>query len=84
MNRRSFFTRTLGAIAATTIAPLVKFAAPEKPMLLGLSGTYGGINRATFSFWRNQSTLGTSPVITYAALKQQFDACKVGGNYVGE
>lgn len=84
MNRRSFFTRTLGTIAAATFAPLVKFATPEKPILLGLSGTYVSIERATFPFWRNQSTLGTSPGITYAALKRQFDACKVGGNYAGE
>lgn len=34
MNRRSFFSRTLGAIAAAACAPLVKFVTPAKPITL--------------------------------------------------
>lgn len=59
MNRRTFFSRIAGAIAAAIVAPslpitpaaivIPSVAAP----ILGEIG-YGGITPATFSFWRNR------------------------------
>ena len=55
MNRRGFFQRTVGALVAAVVGPRVldwKTIPSHYPI-----GTYGGINRATFSFWRNQGNI---------------------------
>jgi hypothetical protein len=45
------------------------------------SGTVGGINRATFSFWRNQATVGTKAAAAYdnlvSAMTTSYNACSV-------
>jgi hypothetical protein len=45
------------------------------------SGTVGGINRATFSFWRNQATVGTKTTAAYdnlvSAMTTSYNACSV-------
>ena len=66
MNRRTFFSRTAGLIVGAAVAPhIIKVAAPAPAILpvipgfaanLGTAGTYGGITRSTYSFWRNQQS----------------------------
>ena len=62
LGRRGFIGAITAAITATVAGPL-SFLAPEPFTSLGLQsiiaetpgdGTIGGINRATFTFWRNQ------------------------------
>ena len=56
MNRRNFFTRTLGLFVAGIAARYV----PKGPA--AAVGTVGAIDRATFSFWRNQRTTDPAKV----------------------
>jgi hypothetical protein len=46
------------------------------------SGTVGGINRANFSFWRNQQTAGTQSAAAYdnlrAAMRSIYNLCSNG------
>jgi hypothetical protein len=42
LNRRAFFVRTLGAMAAAACAPLVKFITPDAPITLGINWVNSG------------------------------------------
>ncbi len=63
MNRRGFFARVLGALTAVIYSPPREIDWKTLPSVYVLPrderevmvGTYNGINRATFSFWTNQS-----------------------------
>lgn len=53
MNRRQFFRRTVGTLAAAAVAPdairqMATLPAPLPPCLVG---TYAGIERSQFAFW---------------------------------
>jgi hypothetical protein len=47
------------------------------------TGTVGGINRATFAFWRNRATDGTKNTVVYDALRASmrtcYNNCTLGG-----
>jgi len=47
------------------------------------TGSVGGINRATFTFWRNQQTSGAKTTSAYdnlvSAMKSIYNACSLGG-----
>ena len=66
MSRRRFFSLSARAIVGVAIAPqIIEVAqALARPAVVclpeGMSGTYGGIDRASFSFWRNQSAAGAT------------------------
>lgn len=60
MNRRDFLKRMGGAVAAITLSPLLDLCPVEQTgglqCLIGhtpTTATVGGINRATFQFWRS-------------------------------
>ena len=48
-----------------------------------LTGTIGGINRATFSWWRSQTTAGTKTTSAYdnlrSAMRSTYNKCSKGG-----
>lgn len=63
LTRRALFGIVAAAVAAPFAAPLVgsinratlsSFDVPTAVLDAPTSGTYGGIERATFSFWRNR------------------------------
>jgi len=47
------------------------------------TGTVGGINRATFSFWRNKATDGTKAAVQFdnlrSSMRTVFNNCSLGG-----
>ena len=47
------------------------------------TGSVGGINRATFSFWRNQQTSGAQTTTAYdnleSAMRTIYNSCSLGG-----
>ena len=55
MDRRAWFRRVIGAVVAAPLAPHVPRIAAWLRPAIG-AGTYGGISRATYSFWRSRQT----------------------------
>lgn len=57
MNRRQFFARTLGVAATAAVGPdAIRQMVPTSPVgsftLSEYTGTYAGIQRTTFKFWK--------------------------------
>lgn len=65
MTRRSFLGLLVGAaIARPSVLEWVAQASPSQVIAIAplpVAGTYGAIERATFSFWRNQSPSSLPP-----------------------
>lgn len=82
MTRRGFLgvlaTGLVGACVVTKIPtawipePVVRYAGLEPAAY----GTVGAINRSTYSFWRNQATLGESRPIDEQVFRDVFDRCE--------
>lgn len=71
MNRRSFFAKILGtAVAAKLAPPVIEYAMNTTGLeaIAPAFGTIGAINRATFSFWRNDQHLRQE-------MRRVYDAC---------
>jgi hypothetical protein len=80
MNRRGFFTRLAGCLAGTALArylPTPPLTFKGIPLVFDEArvGTVGAIDRATYSFWRNQQTLGESRPIDEQVFTDVFNAC---------
>lgn len=60
MNRRRFFATLFGAAVATRLAPASVVQPAPRIILSGptIPTMIGGINQATFTFWRNQQLVG--------------------------
>lgn len=76
LNLQAWNTSTPGANELTSI-PTIISSAPT-------SGTVGGINRATFTFWRNRQTSGAKVGSTafdglQAAMRSIHNQCSLGG-----
>lgn len=81
MNRRGFFGIVLGAILGRK--PIVEWAmnmtglpfvpSPAQAAFFG-DGTYGGIERATFSFWRSSGPLSHDPMMLERVRGQMLQA----------
>jgi hypothetical protein len=75
LNRDAWNTSTPGANELTALPTLVS--------ITPTTGTVGGINRATFSFWRNRHTTATNSGTAFntfrAALTSIFNQCSLGG-----
>jgi hypothetical protein len=90
VNRRAFFQRTVGAVVAATFAPRVVEHVQNAGQFHGLqsllartptTGVCGAINKATFSFWRNQRqgapVLGGRTHLAYdSAFSRAFKECR--------
>lgn len=76
LNRAAFLDGT--GNGSKNIDGLTKII-PETPT----SGTVGGINRATFTFWRNQATSGTKTTTAFdnlrSAMRSTYNLCSDGG-----
>lgn len=88
ISRRRFFSISARAIVGAAIAPaVIEAAAALAPSPLGgLSdlgvgyGTYGGINRATFAFWRNQQYAHSAMSFDdmREKMREVYNACSQG------
>jgi len=74
MNRRGF----LGSLIALAVAPFA-----PKPTVIDYElaatptvGTYGAIERSTYSFWRNQSVGGAVGADLIDTLRDLHDTCR--------
>lgn len=63
-------------IAGAVIAAKIPFAEVARP------GTIGGIDRATFSFWRNQQTYPASGDSLKAAMREFYNKCSINPDSV--
>ena len=77
MSRRRFFSLSVRAMAVAAIAPQIADVAQS--FLPPPSGIYGGIDRATFTFWRNQHLSGNAMAkLDTDALLRVYNACSAG------
>ena len=77
MKRRAFFATLLApylARFAPRLCPVVEYAMNTTPV----TGTIGAIDRATYTFWRNQHVYGESRPLTLDMMRMRevFDACE--------
>jgi hypothetical protein len=77
LNRRGFIASLVAAACAPSwAAPLRRYFQPAIT-----SRTVGGINRANFSFWRNQQTSAAQTAAAVerlrAALRQSYDGSRL-------
>ena len=71
MNRRSFFTRTLGALVAGIAAryvPVAPAGTYRVPYRYYPTPVIGGIDKATYTFWRNRQTTSDHSPATWRTL----------------
>lgn len=78
ISRRRFFSLSVRALAVAAIAPQIADAAQS--FLSPSTGTIGGIERATFAFWRNQHLSGSAMArLDVDAMRRAYDDCTIGG-----
>lgn len=92
MNRRSFFRRAIGAVAAAVAAPFLpkpldgRAIAFNWERITPRTPTVGGIDTATFAFWRNRQAPYPLNDRTqefdalYDAMRQVHRECRVGNH----
>jgi hypothetical protein len=80
VTRRSFLRTLLAAAPALTLAPPLFPTLPAytKKEFVGTvvfpNGTVGGINRAAFSFWRNQQQISSVNAVAFEQLRRATES----------
>ena len=74
ISRRRFFSLSARAIVGVALAPQIIDAA--QALIQPSLGTIGGIDRATFTFWRNQGV--NAGVLDVEAMRRIYNECSNG------